>query len=194
MSKSYLSLALFICLSSTSFAENASVPVPAPAIPTPVSVVSPELMDCDFHFPKDLKVIDPNLIETWAQKATVKAFTFESKNLDAQLSDLKHCFTDQGWKGFNDALQKSGNLEAVKQKKIIFTATSMPGTKLALIKENQWKIEVPVEVTYQNKDHKLVQNLNVTILLMRKPTNDLGIMQVVAVPVKGPETPATPKP
>lgn len=169
---------LLSCLSNLSFAED--VKATAPVQPAPQA--GP--INCEYHFPKEIKVIEPSQIETWSKNAVMQLFTFDQDKLNNQLASLKNCFTDQGWQGFNSAFEKSGNLNAIKSKQLTVSSELKGNTSLQVVKDNQWKASAPIEVTYRNKEQKITQALTVNLLITRKPSGDLGIMQVIAVPVK----------
>lgn len=144
----------------------------------------PENINCNYHLSPQTTHIDKSLIMKWAAKAAVQSFDFDHNTMDAQLNILKACYTDQGWKGFNEALEKSGNLSAIKLQKFIVSGAVNGSIQIAEIKDGQWKLNIPLQVTYQNDKQKLVQALMVTLMIGRKPSGDLGIMQVIAVPQK----------
>ena len=62
------------------------------------------------------------MIKTWAEAAAMQSFSFNPNSLDNELSQLKTCYTNQGWQGFNDALQKSDNLSAIKSQYLTVTS------------------------------------------------------------------------
>lgn len=118
----------------------------------------------------------------WAAKAVTQAFDFNPTNLDSQLQKLQLCFTEQGWTGFNTALQKSGNLEAIKSQKLTVSSQVMGQIVVTEAKDNQWKINLPLQVVYQNDKEKVTQLLSVDVTVGRKITGDLGITQMIAAP------------
>lgn len=191
MATKHLPFILLTCIPFISFADT---PKPATApVQTTQQAAGP--VNCDYHFAKDMKVIDTSLIETWSKNAALQAFNFEPTKLDVQLASLKACFTDQGWQGFNLALQKSGNLQAIKSKQLVVSSESTGNPTLNAIKDNQWKITLPMQVTYHNAEQKLNQSLTINLLITRKSSGDLGIMQIVAVPIKTMQnTPGAQKP
>ena len=147
-----------------------------PATPQPLPVVN-----CEYPIPATT-AIDQAILLIWAQKAAIQSFDFNPIDLDAQIEKLKPCFTDQGWQGFRDALDKSGNLGAIKSQSLTVSSQLEGTTNVISVKENQWKVTVPLQVVYQNDKEKLTQRLFVELLIGRKISGDLGIMQVIATP------------
>ncbi|MFZ4077169.1 MAG: DotI/IcmL family type IV secretion protein [Legionellaceae bacterium] len=149
-------------------------PQPAPAVPA--------VIDCQYKLPADLIEPTQAMLSTWAKQAAIQSFQFNPDTLDAQLTALKACYTELGFKGFNEALEKSGNLNAIKSKKLTVKSTVKGEIVIQTKKDNQWKIKLPLEVTYENKDQKLTQNLTIDLLITRQSSGALGIMQVIAIP------------
>lgn len=113
------------------------------------------------------------------------------------MQKLQPCFTEQGWTGFSAALQKSGNIEAIKSQKLNVTSQIDGQTLITDTKDNQWKITLPIAVVYQNDKEKVSQLLSVDLTVSRKTNGDLGITQMIAAPrgtvtTKKPEVPAAP--
>lgn len=147
---------------------------PNPTTATPI--------DCDYKIPASMKTIDPVIVTKWSENATIQAFQFDLNSIDAQLQKLRACFTDQGWVNFKNALQQSGNIDAIKSKKLNMTAKLDGESQLTEIKENQWKIALPLQVIYHNDQEKALQTLTIHLLIVRKVSGDLGILQLAAVP------------
>ena len=139
-------------------------------------------INCDYKIPADTKSISPSLVLDWSEKATTQAFDFTPATLDAQMDKLKSCFTDQGWISFNTALQKSGNIEAIKNQKLTVSSQIDGQAQVVDAKENQWKITLPLQVVYQNEKEKVTQLLTVSLTVGRKVNGDLGITQMIAAP------------
>lgn len=155
-------------------------PSELPAVKTPTAV--PGTINCDYKIPAETKIIDQKTIMTWSEKATVQAFDFEPASMDSQLQNLKNCFTDQGWTSFDAALQKSGNVEAIKTQNLTVSSQVDGDVKVSEEKDNQWKVILPLQVVYQNDKEKVTQLLNINLTVGRKITGDLGIMQMIAAP------------
>ncbi|MCW8444368.1 DotI/IcmL/TraM family protein [Fluoribacter gormanii] len=163
----------------------------APSTPTPAGQNIPSInpaqapaapINCEYKIPAETKTIDQSLVLKWAAKAVTQSFDFDPNNLDAQLQKLQPCFTEQGWTGFNTALQKSGNLEAIKSQKLTVSSQVDGQVILTEAKDNQWKINLPLQVVYQNDKEKVTQLLSVDVTIGRKMTGDLGITQMIAAP------------
>jgi len=143
-----------------------------------------ETVSCDSHFPTETQTIDSATIEAWANQAAIKSFTLDHASMDNQLVQLKACYTDQGWQGFNDAMSKSGNLQAIKSSQLTMTSQLEGKTSVSVVKDNEWKVSLPLNVTYANKDQTIVQPLTIDLLINRKASGDLGIVQLIATPAK----------
>ena len=168
-----------------------------PAAVTPAVALVPPPINCKYHIPADNATVDQRVLSTWATKAAVQSFEFNPASIDQELVDLKSCYTDPGWQGFNDALQKSGNIAAIKNQHLTVSSQVDGEVKINPVKDNQWKVSVPLQVVYQNDKEKLTQLLDIDLLIGRKISGDLGIMQMIAVPRKiadaQPNTPAAVK-
>lgn len=178
---------LFTTLSVPIYAADVSsvspVPPPvaaAPAAPAPSAALMP--MNCQYRIPLETTDIAPMTVTSWAEKAVVQSFDFNPDVIDTQLAALKNCFTDQGWLGFNDALQKSGNVKAIQAQHLTVSSMLDGKSNIEIQKANQWKVTLPIQVVYQNDKEKLTQVLNVILLVGRKVNGDLGILQLVATP------------
>ena len=156
----------------------------------PVHELSAQPINCDYKIPAETKKIDPSLVMTWAENASVQSFSFDPMSIDTQIQKLQACFTEQGWTGFNSALLKSGNIEAIKSQKLTVSSQINGQNQITESKDNQWKITLPLEVVYQNDKEKLTQLLDINLTIGRKISGDLGIMQMVATP----RIPVTTKP
>lgn len=143
---------------------------------------TPPVIDCNYKIPADTKTIDQTLVLTWSQKAIIQAFDFNPETMDAQLQQLQACFTDQGWSSFSSALQKSGNIDAIKTQKLHVSSQVDGQAQFTETQEGQWKINIPLQVVYQNDKEKVTQLLTVTLSIGRKKTGDLGINQMIATP------------
>lgn len=172
-----------------------TMPVQAQPITTTTTSTTSPVINCDYKIDANIKTIDQSLVMTWSEKATTQAFDFTPETIDAQMLKLKNCFTEQGWTGFNTALQKSGNIDAIKAQHLTVSSQIDGTAQMDEAKDNLWKITLPIQVVYQNDKEKVTQLLNVKLTVGRKITGDLGITQMVATPrvatAAQPSTPTT---
>jgi len=136
---------------------------------------APQVINCDYKIGADVKTIDNSLILSWSEKAATQAFDFEPNALDGQMQKLQACFTEQGWTSFSTALEKSGNLDAIKSQKLTVSSILDGTAQITEATNNQWKVTLPLQVVYQNDKEKVTQLLNVYLTVGRKMTGDLGI-------------------
>lgn len=115
-------------------------------------------------------------ILAWANSAAVATFTYDYANYRENIQNLSGFFTDSGWKDFMGALDKSKNLDAVKDKKLVVSAVAT-GTPLILQKGilnnvYAWKVQLPMLITYQSESQFSKQNVIVTMLITRTTTTN----------------------
>lgn len=176
--------------------QDSSQPAPASAAsnPAPAPAQAAPTIDCQYKIPASTKTVDLAIVSQWVEKAAVQSFDFDKAHLDQQLKDLQACYTNEGWKSFSEALNQSGNLEAIKAKNLTVSVLASSKPVVESTKPNQWKVTLPLEVVYQNDKNKLTQDLDVMLVVGRKPSGDLGIMQLVATNKQEVKTPtATPE-
>lgn len=169
----------FCAQAQTTPVNTTAQPVAVPAATAPQNGAA--VIDCNYKIDAKTKTIDATLVQTWAEKATLQTFNLDAKNLDEQMNNLKSCFTEQGWSGFNAALEQSGNLKAIKAQQLSVSSQIDGPIHADEIKDNLWKFTLPVQVIYQNDKEKVTQLLSVNITISRKATG-LGITQMVAAP------------
>ncbi|NCT57073.1 MAG: hypothetical protein GW760_05100 [Legionella sp.] len=179
MKKTSHAIALLVLIPTLSFAEEVASPTAPPA---------PAAINCEYKIPEETGSIEQTLITTWAKKALVQSFQFAPEKINNELEALKSCYTEQGWIAFNEALKTSGNLEAIRTNNLNVSSEVDGEIHVENIKDKQWKVSMPLKVTYQNKDKQLLQTLNVNLLIALKKSGSLGIMQVIAAPQKNKNT------
>lgn len=184
MKKTLLATALVSLLCTTTHADTITQPIATPSATAVTTQQPTQAINCQYRIPAEKISIETPLILTWAKEASVQSFQFSADKLDDELATLKSCYTDQGWLSFNEALQKSGNITAIKAHHL--TVSSQVDGELIVtpVKDNQWKVTVPIQAVYQNDQNKMTQLLNVDLVIGRKLSGDLGIMQMIATPRK----------
>lgn len=137
--------------------------------------------------PADQANLSDNDILNWAATAAQLAYTYDFKNYPKQIQMLQEQFTPEGWKAFNAALKQSNNLTVVKNRKLVASAT--PTGKPVIVKEGvknglyTWRVQIPVQATYESESRLIKQNLMITMLIARSSSNPkgVGITHFVAV-------------
>jgi hypothetical protein len=155
---------------------------PVQLVPAPTAPAAAPVIDCTYKIPAQTKKIDQALVLTWSRNAIIQSFTFDPASIDVQMQKLQACFTEQGWTGFSTALQKSGNIQAIKSQNLTVTSQIDGQILVNDVKDNQWKFTLPLMVIYQNEKEKVSQLLSVDLAVGRKPNGDLGITQMIAAP------------
>ena len=149
---------------------------------TTVQIQANPAINCEYKIPPQTKIVDQALVLKWSETAVTQAFDFDAVNLDKQIQKLKACFTEQGWVGFNSALQKSGNLEAIKTQSLNVSSQIDGAAQVTETNGAQWKVNLPLQVVYQNNKEKVTQLLSIDVTIGRKISGDLGIIQMIANP------------
>lgn len=180
---------------TTATPNNSNIPATSTTTvaPTPAPTSLPnQPINCNYHIPPTTTQIDSGLVTKWSEQAVKQSFDLDHETAQEQLALLKNCYTEQGWQSFNDALVKSGNINAIKSQKLNASSMVDGKTTISILKENQWRVTVSLQVVYQNTEEKLTQPLSVDLVVGRKPSGDLGIMQIIAVPREATPSPGTP--
>jgi intracellular multiplication protein IcmL len=117
----------------------------------------------------------------WATQAATAVFTYNFVNWRDELQRASENFTPEGWKNFQDALERSRNLELIISKKLVSSAVAT-GAPVVLEQgilgdRYAWKIQVPVLITYESANYRTRQSVLVTMLVTRVSTlnNPKGI-------------------
>lgn len=188
MKKILLSTALLSLLTPYTYANDTPIQPTNGQTTSPQIPIVPPTINCAYRIPADTTNIDEALIKTWAKAAAIQSFTYQPDTLDKDIAELKSCYTDQGFVGFNDAMQKSGNFTTIKTQQLAVKSEIDGDISLSVVKENQWKVTVPIKVVYQSAKEKLTQQLSVDLLIGRKMSGDLGVMQMIATPQRAANT------
>lgn len=129
--------------------------------------------------PETIKM-DKNIILRWAEQAVAQSFAFDFSSVDSQLQKLESCYTENGWIEFNAAMQKSGNINAIKMQKLTMYSQINGRAELIETNDNQWRIALPLKVTYTNSTMRVSQLLKIQLTVGKKINGELGIIQLIA--------------
>lgn len=129
-----------------------------------------------------------NEVLSWTTQVVTKAWSLSFANYQQQLEDIKPSFTDPGWRGFEQALNRSGFIERILSQQLVSTA--VPQSAPVVVAEGlvggafAWRLQVPILVTYQSASAQSSQTINVQVTVVRRPETEnpkgLGIAQIVA--------------
>tara|TARA_X000000950_G_scaffold82401_1_gene103695 strand:- start:5782 stop:6495 length:714 start_codon:yes stop_codon:yes gene_type:complete len=135
---------------------------------------------------------EPNLsspaLMSWTAQAATEVMTFGFNDYRRRLQESSRNFTRRGWESFTQALQRSRIIEMVEASQQVVTAA--PQGAPIIVKEGlsagryQWRIQVPLILTYQSGARTRSDRLLVTLVVVRMPRlespNGIGIEQWIA--------------
>lgn len=136
----------------------------------------------------------PNLsapaLMSWVAQAATEVMTFSFSDYRRRLQEASRNFTKRGWESFTQALQRSRIIEMVEENQQVLTAAPKGAPILEeeglVAGRYQWKVQVPLILTYQSGAKNTSSGHLVTVVVVRVPRlespNGVGIEQWVAVP------------
>lgn len=146
--------------------------------PVPTYFATNESGTLNELIPLDVPYVSQELLLSFADQAAVTAYSFDFLNYELQLSQAKKYFTPAGFDNFIQALQNSGNLKVVQDKRLVVKAviTEVP----VILKEGilpgtyqyAWQVQVPMLVQYISASEKIEQPITATLLIVRVSTLD----------------------
>jgi len=129
-----------------------------------------------------------NVLNNWAMEAATAAFSYNFFDYREKLDSLSRYFTPRGHRQLIAAVKNSGNLDAVKEKRL--AAYAVAADVPTIIKQGKeggrhtWRMQVPIKVQYRSSTDSITQDLIVTMKIVRTSTLDsergIGIQQFVA--------------
>lgn len=129
-----------------------------------------------------------NEVLSWTTQVITKAYSISFANHQQQLADIRPSFTEPGWRGFEQALSRSGFIEKILSQQ--FVSSAVPEKAPVVIAEGMvdgaygWRLQVPIIVTYQSASSTTSQTVQVQVTVVRRPETEnpkgLGIAQIVA--------------
>ena len=145
-------------------------------------------------YPLDEPNQSDSAVLQWANQAAIASFTYNFVNYRSELQAASGFFTAEGWEQFLTALKLSNNLDAVKDKKMIVSAVATQAPVILkkgvmLNDRYEWKVQMPILVTYQSASEFSQQSNIVTMLITRVSTlnspRGIGISQFIVGPATG---------
>lgn len=147
---------------------------------TVVKKESPVAINCQYNLKDNNGEVSNELLTKWADFAATHAFDYSYLNIDKQLSALEPCFTKAGWQSYNKALTESGNIAAIKEQQLMVSSQLKGQSTIKSNEDKKWQVIIPLEVSYESKEQRITQLLNVTLDIGLKISGNLGINQIIA--------------
>lgn len=131
-------------------------------------------------------------VVNWTIEAVENSYSYDFINYRGQLQNAQKYFTDFGWRTYMDALRKSNNFVALKERQYVIIAKVVGPPKLirqGLIQGAMaWKFEMPVLITYLTppfgEKDKFTNAWIITVIVQRQNVlqsyKGLGIIQSIA--------------
>lgn len=121
--------------------------------------------------------LSPAEVANFATEAATRSLTYSFSNYRAEFEDMKPYFSKpRGWNSFVDAVNKSGQLELVKNQRLNTTAVAQ---RAVIVREGlnpdgiyEWIVQLPLRVTYQSSTQVTGQNFTVTLALTRMDSSE----------------------
>lgn len=106
---------------------------------------------------------DPTVVLDWAKKAVETIYSLDYVTWRKTLQDVEEYFTPKGYQDFLKALKVSTNLDAIKARHQVVSATITATPKL--IRQGQlsddvpysWDLQMPVTIIYQNSENEVIK-------------------------------------
>lgn len=126
----------------------------------------------------------------WTTQSVTKAYSMSFANYGQQLNDLKPNFTDAGWRGYEQALQRAGFLDALL--KNLYVTSAVPRKAPVVVARGivdgdgvyGWRLQIPLMVTFTSASASSSQEINVEVTVVRRDETEnpagLGIAQILS--------------
>ena len=137
--------------------------------------------------PLDRPYLNERQLYQWVVEAATASYTFDFVNYRRDLSTLEVYYTQNGYRQLSNALTNSNTLKDVREKKLV---TSAVATGAPIILEEgtfqgryYWRLQTPIQVTYQSASELIIQKLVVTMVVSRVPVEEkpkgIGIEAII---------------
>ncbi len=124
--------------------------------------------------PTSKPLVSRNDVSTFAALAFGTIYGYDFVNWRRQIDSSASYFTQAGFQGYLQELERSGNLDTLRTKKLVATATvtgAVVVTKEGLVGDvYQWEVEFPALLSYQSASETFKQDIFVTMRVVRLPS------------------------
>jgi intracellular multiplication protein IcmL len=128
------------------------------------------------------------LVLNWVTAAVTEAYSMSFANHAQQLEDIRLHFTEAGWRGYEQALDRSGFIISLLNNQLVTTA--VPRGAPVIVAQGVagnvygWRVQVPLLVTFKSASVNRSQDLMVEVTVVRRPAHEnpvgLGIAQIMS--------------
>ena len=120
-------------------------------------------------------------VTNFSVDAITRSLSLDFANFRQELADAEAFFTESGWQAFLAELQRSGNLDLIRNRRMISSAVANGAVVLRKGVDGSgtytWQVEMPLTITYQSSSESQVQELTMLVEVKRVPTwtSDSGV-------------------
>lgn len=140
--------------------------------------------------PLSRPVMSDNAVSRWAVQTVAAAFNIDWRDYRSKLTAASQNFTVAGWDSFGASLVTTGDIDKMKQAKLVGWAEPTGGTTMiheGLVGDRYtYELTFPLRVTFENERQEIEQTLVMHVIVERASEDDhpsgLAIAQVNAVP------------
>lgn len=121
--------------------------------------------------PVDRPLLSNDALTAWAAETARKAYSLDFVNYAEQMQSLRDRFNPPAYKAYVQQMDESGNLAAIKDRKMVMQAEAQPAviTRSAVAADGRytWDVEVPLVVIQhfgasQQRSQRLLVTLQIT--------------------------------
>ena len=118
-------------------------------------------------------VVTQDFIVQWSKLVVRSAYTFDFNNADKELQANETNFTPDGWNSFLAAMQQSGFLDTVKQKRL-FVSSVINGPAVITDQyiyngQYTWNVQMPVLILFTSASEHLNRQFYINLTIKRVP-------------------------
>ncbi len=127
------------------------------------------------QIPLDKPNMATNALLNWVTENMMQDNTFNFVNYQAVLERARADYTAEGYESFLKALTDAKIIDTVVSNKFIMRASPVSAPQITkegvLANHYLWKIKLPMQFKYQNMTTGGIDNVEITLLIMRVPTS-----------------------
>ncbi|MFG6573560.1 type IVB secretion system apparatus protein IcmL/DotI [Sulfitobacter sp. 1A13353] len=114
-------------------------------------------------------------VTNFAVEAVTRALTMDFKNWREDLAQASEYFQrPEGWNNFLTAIDKSGTLDFVRNKRLISNAVANGATivddGVDALGRYSWTVQIPLKVTFESANERSVEDMMAEVIVSRLPT------------------------